>query len=211
MTDFTLYCLSRSGNAYKPALMLQLCQADWDAKHVDLPKGEHKSPEYLEKNVMGEVPILVDHTENDIVISQSGVILYHLAEKLGRFDPKTDEEKREVMRWILFDNHKLTGTVSAYRLLIKFMGKAGSPEAAYMKERMIAALNTLNTHLEGRDWVAADRPTIADISLCGYLFWPGDFDVTWDEYPGIAAWLERIVALPHYAKPEDIMPSEPTI
>ena len=57
---------------------------------------------------MGEVPMLIDHTEGDLVLSQSGVMLWHLAKKLGRFGPQNDAEEREIMRWILFDNHKLT-------------------------------------------------------------------------------------------------------
>ena len=60
----------------------------------------------------------------------------------------------------------------------------------------------LEAHLTGREWVAADRATIADLSLCGYLFWPDEFGVDWNDYPAIATWLSRIEALPGYARPE---------
>ncbi len=209
MADYTLYGMVESGNAYKPALMLQLCGADWKPQWINFFKGEHKSPDFLAMNAMGEVPTLINHTENDLVLSQSGVMLYHLAKTLGQFGPKTDEEEREVLRWILFDNHKLTGCVARYRVLHHFQKKTGSPEADYMKVQMEAALNTLNDHLAGRDWVATDRATIADISLCGYLFWPDHFGVTWDDYPNIKAWLKRITELPNYATPEDILPAGP--
>ena len=207
MADYTLHCFLESGNAYKPALMLQLCGADWEAKWVNFFKGEHKSSEYLLQNSMGEVPMLIDHTEDDAAISQSGVMLWHLAKKLGQFGPQNDAEEREILRWIMFDNHKLTGNVATFRFLNKFTGKGDTPEGTFTQGLMIAALKTLDHHLESNDWVAADRCTIADISLCGYLFWPDHFAVTWDDYPNIKAWLNRITELPNYATPEQILPT----
>lgn len=209
MADYTLHCFLESGNSYKPALMLQLCDADWTPRWVNFFKGEHRSPEFLAQNAMGEVPLLIDHTEGDAAISQSGVQLWHLAGKLGQFGPENDAEEREILRWILFDNHKLTGSVSVYRFLRKFMGKGDTPEAEFMKGRMVQAIKTLNRHLDQRHWVAADRPTIADLSLAGYLFWPDHFDVSWTDYPNIDAWLKRIAALPNYKTPEELLPTGP--
>ena len=207
MADYTLHCFLESGNSYKPALMLQLCSADWDAKWVNFFDGEHRKPEYLAQNAMGEVPMLIDHTEGDIAINQSGVMLYHLSEKLGQFGPNDKSEEREILRWILFDNHKLTGNVATYRFLKKFMGRGDTPEGEFTKGRMITAIKTLNRHLENRDWTVVDRPTIADISMAGYLFWPDHFGVDWDDYPNIKNWLARITTLPNYATPEEILPT----
>ena len=210
MADYTLHCFLESGNSYKPALMLELSGCDWHAEWVDFIKGgAHRSPEFLAMNSMGEVPVLVDHTEGDLVISQSGVMLYHLAKKTGQFAPETPDEEREVMRWILFDNHKLTGMLAPYRFMHKFMGKGETEAAQFCKGRMTSAFKTLNHHLNGRDWVAADRPTIADISMCGYLFWPQHFDTDWADFPHIDAWLKRIAGLSGYKSPEDILPTGP--
>jgi len=207
MSDYSLYCFLESGNSYKPALMLELCEADWTAKWVDFFKGGHRAPEYLADNEMGEVPMLVDHSENDLVVNQTGVMLYHLAKKFEKYAPQTYEEEREVMRWILFDNHKLTGSIATYRFLNKFLGKGEEPEAVFMQGRMIQAIKVLNRRLEGRDWIAADRATIADISAIGYLTWPDHYNVTWDDFPNIAAWLERMSNLPNYKTPEQILPT----
>ena len=207
MTDYTLHCFLESGNSYKPALMLQLCGADWQAKWVNFFQGDHRKPEFLALNSMSEVPLLIDHTENDEPISQSGVMLFHLAKKLGQFGAKNDTEEREIMRWILFDNHKFTGNIATYRFLAKFMGKGDTPEGEFTKGRMITAIKTLNRHLENRDWVAADRATIADISLVGYLFWPDHYGIDWKDYPNIEKWLARIKKLPNFAMPEEILPT----
>lgn len=207
MTDYTLHCFLESGNSYKPALMLQLCGADWQAKWVNFFQGDHRKPEFLALNSMSEVPLLIDHTENDEPISQSGVMLFHLAKKLGQFGANNDLEEREIMRWILFDNHKFTGNIATYRFLAKFMGKGDTPEGEFTKGRMITAIKTLNRHLENRDWVAADRATIADISLVGYLFWPDHYGIDWKDYPNIEKWLARIKKLPNFAMPEEILPT----
>ena len=207
MSDFTLQCFLESGNAYKPALMLELCGANWQAEWVDFFNGAHKTSDYRDHNNFGEVPVLIDHTENDLDISQSGVILYHLADKFGKFGPENKADERDIMRWILWDNHKLTGYISVWRFLNKFLKKGGDPETEFMKGRAIAAIKTLNHHLADNDWVACGRPTIADISLAGYLFWPEHYGVDWNDFPNIKNWLARIRELDGWKSPEDILPS----
>jgi glutathione S-transferase len=209
MADYTLHCFVESGNAYKTALMLELAGCDWQPLWIDFFKGATRTPEYRAINEMGEVPVLIDHTEGDLAMSQSGVILYHLAGKTGKFKPETPAEEREVLRWILWDNHKLTSYIATYRFLRMFAGKDGSPEAEFLKGRAMAALKVFESHLANRDWVASDRPTIADFSCCGYLFWPSDFGVDWKDYPAIGRWLERIKNIDNWAPPEALLPSGP--
>jgi len=209
LADYTLHCFVQSGNAYKAALMLTLTGQDWKPVWVDFFNGQTRTSDYRAVNGMGEVPVLIDHTEGDLTLSQSGVILYHLAGKTGQFKPETPAEEREVLRWILWDNHKLTSYIATFRFLNKLINKPGTPEAEFMKGRALAALRIFETHLTGRDWVASNRPTIADISTCGYLFWPDHFDVDWKDYPAIGAWLGRVRALPKWAPPEAILPAGP--
>ena len=209
MADYSLYGMVESGNAYKAALMLQLCGLDWEPVWVDFFNGETRTEAFRKLNPMGEVPVVIDHTQDDLVLTQSGVILYHLAEKTGKFGARNDEESREILRWILFDNHKLTNNNAVYRFLRIFMQQGNSPEAEFLKARGLSALKLLNQHLESREFVAADRATIADISLCGYLFWPDHIGVEWKDFPGIEAWLKRIQSLENWAPPEDILPGTP--
>ena len=169
MTDYTLHSFMESGNAYKAALMLELSGADWRPVWVDFFNGETRTLEFRALNVMGEVPVLVDHTtrdENDenLTLSQSGVILYHLCERFTDFAPRDKLEDREVLRWLLFDNQKLTGMVGPYRFLTHFKGMENEA-TEFLRGRMMGALKVLETHLADREWVAADRCTIADISL----------------------------------------------
>lgn len=209
MADYTLHCFVESGNAYKAALMLQLTGADWQPVWVDFFHGGVRTPEFLAINEMGEAPVLIDHREGDLAISQSGVILYHLAGKTGKFKPETPQEEREVLRWILWDNHKLTSYIATYRFLLRFAGKGDTPEAEFLKARATNAIKTFERHLTGRDWVASDRPTIADLSCAGYLFWPDHYGMDWKDLPAIAAWTERLKTLDNWAPPEAILPSGP--
>ena len=207
MSDYTLKCFVESGNAYKAALMLQLCEASWTAEWVDFFNGATRQDAYRDTNVMGEVPVLIDHTKGDLVLSQSGAILLHLSDRFGKFVPDSRADELEMMRWMFFDNHKLTSYVATYRFMSKFMKKEGEPETEFLKARALGSLKVLNTHLTSHDWAAAGQPTLADLSMCGYLFWPEHIGLTWDDYPGIQAWLKRIQELPHWASPEDLLPA----
>jgi len=207
MTDYTLQCFVESGNAYKAALMLQLCQADWQTQWVDFFKGETRTPEFRATNPMGEVPVLIDHTDDNETYTQSGVILLHLADRFAKFVPGNRRDELEMLRWIFFDNHKLTANVATWRFMHRFMKKTGEPETEFLKGRALGALKVLDQHLTGQDFVAANAPTLADISLCGYLFWPDHVGLDWDDYPGIKPWLDRIANLEHWASPEDLLPA----
>ncbi|MEM9278417.1 MAG: glutathione S-transferase family protein, partial [Pseudomonadota bacterium] len=188
MADYTLKCFVESGNAYKVALMLTLCQADWTKEWVDFFNGETRSGAFRETNEMGEVPVLIDHTQNDLVLSQSGAILLHLSDRFGKFVSENRADELQMMRWMFFDNHKLTSYVATYRFMSRFMKKEGEPETEFLKGRAMSALKVLDVHLQKNDWMAGGQPTLADISICGYLFWPDHIGVTWDDYSGIKSW-----------------------
>ena len=206
MADYTLYCFAQSGNAYKPALALELAGADWAPRFVDFFNGETRTPAYREINVMGEVPVLEHDGQR---LSQSGVILDYLAGSLGKFGPAGDAERREILRWLLWDNHKLTSYTATYRFLRMFTKDTDPAVLEVFRKRAEAAWGVLDAHVAGRRYVVADRLTIADLSLCGYLFFADEIGVDWAAYPGIRGWLERIQSQPRWAHPYKLMPGHP--
>ena len=211
MTDYQLHCFAQSGNAYKAALMLELCGLDWQPVFVDFFNGETRTDEYRTLNPMGEVPVLTDTSRagRTARLTQSGVILDYLAQRTGKFGWNNDGERREILRWMLFDNHKLTGYVATWRFLRQFARKGDTPEAQFLFGRAKAALAVFEKHLEGREWVALDRPTIADISCCGYLFWPDEMGLDWANYPNLSSWLISVQSLDRWRPPYEIMPGHP--
>lgn len=209
MADYQLYCFAQSGNAYKVALMLNLIGAEWQPIFVEFFKGETRTPEYRTAiNEMGEVPVLLHGTRK---LSQSGAILTYLADKSGRFGGAGEDERLEVLRWILFDNHKVTSYLATYRFFTAFAKPLDAGAMDFLRGRIKGGLGILAKHLEARRFVIGRQPTIADFSLCGYLFYPPEefgFDIA-AEHPAIGAWLERIKTLPGWAHPHDLMPGHP--
>jgi glutathione S-transferase len=207
MAEYTLHCFAQSGNAYKPALMLQLAGADWAPRFVDYFNGETRTPAYRTINVMGEVPVLEHRGER---LSQSGVILDYLAERFPAYAPSDARERREALRWLLFDNHKLTSYTATYRFMRTFVPKPEPAVLAEFGKRAETAWGVLASHLEGRDYVLGKRLTIVDLSLCGYLYFDDEIGVDWSaKHPTIAAWLARIRSQPRWKHPYDLMPGHP--
>jgi len=183
--------------------MLNLCGAKWEPRFVDYFAGETRTPEYRAINEMGEVPVLEHGAKR---LSQSGVILHYLASHFGKF---RGEDPLEVLRWILWDNHKLTSYIATLRWMVT-LAKVGEPQVhEFLRGRIKTSLGILNSHLEKTAFAAGDKPTIADISMCGYLYWPDEFGVSWSDYPRIGAWLDRIRALPGWVHPYELMPGHP--
>jgi glutathione S-transferase len=206
MADFRLYCFAQSGNAFKVALMLQLCGARWEPRFVDFFGGETRTPEYRAINEMGEVPVL-EH--GGLRLSQSGVILDYLASHFGKFTHRNESERREILRWLLWDNHKLTSYVATLRYMVT-LAKTGDPAVhEFLRGRVKGSLGILDGHLAKSSFAVGEAPTIADFSMCGYLYWPEEFGVSWSDYPRIGAWLERIRSIPGWVHPYELMPGHP--
>ncbi|NEX47583.1 glutathione S-transferase family protein [Pseudotabrizicola algicola] len=203
-----LYCFGESGNAYKCALALVFSDTPWQARYVDFFNGETRTAAYRALNPMGEVPVLVS---GDEVLTQSGSILMHIAAQTGKLGGSTKQEQAEILRWILWDNHKLSTQIGTVRFLMNFLPAEKRPEGVvpFLQGRLKAAYTVLNDHLAARDWVVGDGPTIADLSCCGYLYYPEPFGFDRKDWPHIDAWLDRISALPGWKHPYELMPGSP--
>jgi glutathione S-transferase len=191
--------------------MLNLIGAKWEPVWIDFfGAGVQRKPDYREDvNEMGEVPVLVD---GDRKLSQSGVILTYLARKSRQFLPKDEDEELESLRWIIFDNQKVNGFLGPFRFLKNFAKPAGDPAVMnFLKARIDGNLAIVNKRLEKAPFLLGDRPTIADVSMCAYLFYPPEefgFDIR-KEHPAISAFLDRMMALPGWGHPYKLMPGYP--
>ncbi|WP_417607452.1 glutathione S-transferase family protein [Primorskyibacter flagellatus] len=204
-----LHCFGESGNAYKAALALQFSGLDWEPVYVDFFSGATRARDYRDTlNNMGEVPVMVD---GSVTITQSGVIQQYVSEKSGRFGGVTPEDSREVMRWMFWDNHKLSSQAGMTRFLMNFLPEAKRPSEviAFAQGRLKAAYDVLNAHLKGRGWIVGDSPTNADLSCCGYLYYPEPFGFIREDWPHIDAWLTRLSQQPGWKHPYDLMPGSP--
>ena len=212
MSEYQLYCMAQSGNAYRVALMLNLIGADWSPIFVDFFKGgESRTPRFrAEVNEMGEVPVLVHGAKK---LTQSGVCLTYLADRSGTFQPRGEDERLEALRWIIFDNQKVNGYLGPYRFLRNFAPARDEAAEAFLKGRLANTLGIVNKRLTAAPFMLGDRPTIADLSMVGYFYYPPDefgFDIAKD-YPAIGAFMERIQTLPGWKHPYELMPGHPLV
>lgn len=207
MADYVLHCMAQSGHSYKVALMLELCGADWEPQWVDFFNGETRTEAFRGTlNEMGEVPVLV---RGDLVLSQSAVINDYLCEAFGKFGPGDETERREILRWTVFDNQKVSGQVGTLRFM-RSLAKTGETDVTrFLEARIKSALSILNTHFGKSDFAVGAKPTIADFSLCGYLYVRDETGIDFAPYPDVLAWLERIQNLPGWKHPYDLMPGHP--
>ncbi len=204
-----LHCFGESGNAYKAALALELSGLDWEPVFVDFFNGATRSPDYRRDiNVMGEAPVMVDGA---VKLTQSGVIQMYVTEQTGKFGGATREEAREVMRWVFWDNHKLSSQAGMTRFLMNFLPEDKRPQQVidFMQGRLRAAYQVLDAHLESRDWIVGDGVTNADLSCCGYLYYPEPFGFDRKDWPHIDAWLTRLSQQPGWKHPYELMPGNP--
>ncbi len=203
-----LHCFGESGNSYKVALALTLADMEWEPVKVDFFGGETRTPEFRAINEMGEVPVLVD---GDTTLTQSGVMLDYISSKSGKLGGRSAAERREILRWMFWDNHKLSTQVGTVRFLANFLPPDKRPEGAipFLQGRLKAAYTVLNEHLAHRTWVAGEAVTIADLSCCGYLYYPEPFGFDRADWPHIDRWLTRISTLPGWKAPYDLMPGSP--
>ncbi|MFC7459819.1 glutathione S-transferase family protein [Hydrogenophaga defluvii] len=209
---YKLHGFSQSGNTYKVALLLQALGQPWQAVHVpfaEFAAGLTRTDGWRQDvNAMGEVPVLEDGARK---LTQSAAIMLRLAERHGAYGGTTDDEHQEVLRWLFFDNHKFTSYFATLRFSKSFAPAPADPAVvAWLRGRVEGAFGIVERHLAQSDYLVGDAPTIADMSLCGYLYFPAeesgiDLPVS---YPAIARWTERLRALPGWKPPYELLPGE---
>ena len=204
MSEYRLYCVGESGNAYKAALTLTLCGCDWEPVFVDYFQGETRgAPFRSQVNELGEVPVL-EH--RGMRLTQSGAILTYLAEQTGRFGGANQQERLEVLRWLLFDNHKFTSYYATLRWLVG-LTKSGDPAVIeFLRVRVLGTFGIVEQHLATRPFMLGEKPTIADFSMVGYHYYEEQTGIDLSAFPNIGAWKQRIAALPGWKHPYELMP-----
>ena len=202
---FTLYGMLGSGPSYTVGLMLALARHPFSYIHVNLREGQHKQPDYLVKNRYGQVPSLRD---GQTYYVQSSAILQHLSEALGKFDGKTELEKNRIREWLFWQWDRLSMPVYRLRARARGLRQFGDEVRIMYDTEAKAAIAVLEHELTKSEWIAAKRPTIADIGIYGVLRYASEANIDLTPYPHILAWKKRFEALPGFGTPEQILPME---
>ena len=205
MTDLTLYSMPSSGNSYKARLLLALTGRPYT--HIGM---EYETEALAEAHASGRLPLgklpvlmLADGT----MIPESNAILCYLAEGTD-WMPADPIARAQVLGWMFWEQNQHEGTIAVRAALQKYKSRAhlATPERlAELLDAGHAILGRMEAHLAAHDWLAGDRPTVADISLYAYTHTAGTyggFDM--EQFPAINRWLGRIAALPGYVGLDDI-------
>lgn len=189
-----LYHHPLSGHAHRARLFLSLIDAPHELIEVDLKAGAHKTPAFLAMNPFGQVPVLDD---DGVIVSDSNAILVYAAKRLGRSDwlPEDPRAAAAVQRWLSVAAGELAYGPAAARLITVF-GAKFDPEEVIARAHTL--LGRLEAHLDGRDWLAAERPTIADVAVYSYLARAPEGNVDLSGYPRVEAFLRRVEGLPGF-------------
>ena len=188
--------------------MLRLCGQTFEPVWTDFGARVTWTPEWRRTvNAMGEIPVL---EENGVKLTQTGPILLHLAQRYDQFGGDNDDERAEVLRWLFWDNQKLSGFMATYRFLRTFTRAPDQAVLAWHRGRVDDFFGIVERRLDARSFITGEAATIADLSMCAYLSFPPeetgcDLATT---HPSIHAWLARIAGLPGCQPPYDLLPGQ---
>jgi glutathione S-transferase len=185
-------------------LLLEQLQLPYHWTEIDTRSGRTRTPEFLARNPNGRVPLL--EYGSGRYLAESGAILYFLAEGT-RFWPDQRAERAEVLHWMFFEQYSHEPYIAVARFINAFL-PAQDPrrsELPRLQQRGNEALRIMEQHLATRQFLAAERYSIADMALFAYTHAAGDGGFELAGYPAIRTWLGRVEAQPHFVR----MPSPP--
>lgn len=192
MSTIRLYGHPLSGHAHRVQLLLSILGLKHEAVTVDLAAGAHKSPEFLQKNLFGQIPAIED---GDVTLADSNAILVYLASRYdtsGRWYPRDPVAAASVQRWLSIAAGELAFGPATARAIKLFGFKLDYERASQISTQLFG---TLEKHLARTTFLTGDDATIADLALYSYTAHAPEGGISLEPYPNIRAWLARVEKL----------------
>jgi glutathione S-transferase len=208
MTDnadrLTLYGSFTSSSSYKPMLFLRLSGLPFSFRTVNLKNGVQKQAEHLAINRYGQVPVL---RHKGLALVMSNVILDYLARTTGKFEAANEQDKIHAREWLSWENDAIQN-VARVRHFARFRPEISQDIVDFFRPLAENALDFIDGHLAGRTWLVGETPTIADLGCFGRMVFMAEGGMSLDNRPNAAAWRERIMAMPGFKLPYDLIPKK---
>jgi glutathione S-transferase len=195
-----------SSSSYKPMLFLVLSGLPFSFRTVNLKKGAQKEAPHLAINRYGQVPVL---QHRGLTLVMSNVILDYLARTTGKFEADNEQDRLHCREWLSWENDAITN-VARVRHFARFRPDVPQQIVDYFRPGAEAALDFIDKALEGRQWLVGNHCTIADLGCFGRMVFMAEGGMNLDKRPRAAAWRERIMAMPGFAPPYDLIPKKDT-
>ena len=182
-----------SGHSHRVELLASLAGIKHELVDVDLLAGAHKTAPFLDLNPAGQVPVIED---GETVVADSNAILVYLARKYApEWLPLDPVGEAEIQKFLSFAAGEIASGPAAARLITVFGAQLDEERALTVSK---TAFERLEHHLEGRQWLVGDAPSIADVAIYSYTAHAPEGNVSLTPYPNIRALLARIEGLPGF-------------
>jgi glutathione S-transferase len=193
-TSITLYRFPLSGHSHRAQLFAALLDLEVTLVDVNLPGREQKTPEFLAKNPLGQVPVLVDGND---VIADSNAILMYLAAKYApdHWLPQTPWAIAQIVRWFAVTSGPMVETLARARAHYLFKRPTDLTATQAFAHDL---LKVYEAELSRSAFLLGDQVSLADVASYTYVAHSPEGGVTLDQYPAIQSWLGRIEALPGF-------------
>jgi glutathione S-transferase len=205
---YTLYSMHRGGNSYKARLILAMLGLPYRLVNVDILQGQSRTPYFLGKNPIGQVPLL--EVEPHRYIAESNAILWYLAN--GTHLMPTDSiEQAQMLQWMFFEQHSLEPYIGAayfWLVLVKGGRDLHAHSLEDWMEKGYRALLVMDNHLSHNPYFTGTKLTIADLALYASAHLAGECDFDLSPFAHVRAWLARVVQAPGFV-PMDWCPNDP--
>ncbi len=200
---YKLYDFLPSGNSYKVRLLLNLLDIPYERIDINILNGETRTPEFLDKNPNGKIPLL-KISENNL-LAESNAILYYLSQSTEYF-PSDSYAQAQVMQWLFFEqySHEPNIATSRYWIAILKQGNKHKEELEHKHKLGNAALQVMEKHLSNHNFFVEEIYTIADIGLYAYTHVAKEGGFNLEKFPAILAWLKRVEKHPKHILITDI-------
>ncbi|HEX4729688.1 MAG TPA: glutathione S-transferase family protein [Solirubrobacterales bacterium] len=190
-----LYDNAISGNCYKVRLLFSLLGIEYERREVSVIDRSNRAELLGDLNPGLRVPTLV--LDDGRSLAESDAIIVYFAEDT-EYLPSDRYERAQVLQWMFFEQYSHEPNIA----VLRFWAHAGiepNPRDALAKfNGGYAALEAMERHLADHDFLVGDGVTVADLALYAYTHVADEGGFEMDRFPAIAAWLERIRALPGY-------------
>ncbi len=192
-----LYEYARSGNCYKIRLLLTQLDIPFERIQIDIVKGETRTPEFLQKNPNGKIPLL--EIEPGKYLPESNAVLYYLSQNTPFF-PSDAFEQAQVMQWMFFEQYSHEPNIATCRYWISVLGKAQEYQDALQQKKKLGdmALGVMEEHLKHHSFFVSETYTIADICLFAYTHVAEEGGFNLSQFPAIQAWIQRVQNQPQH-------------
>jgi glutathione S-transferase len=207
MTDqnrLVLHGSFTSSSTYKPMLFLALSGLPFSFRTVNLKIGVQKQPAHLAINRYGQVPVL---RHRGLTLVMSNVILDYLARTTGKFEGATEQDRIRAREWLGWENDAISN-VARVRHFARFRPDVDQKIVDYFRPQAEAALDFIDNSLAGRQWLVGETCTIADIGCWGRMVFMAEGGMSLESRPNAAAWRDRLMAMPGFALPYDLIPKK---